>query len=526
MPYDKQKADRAVAFFTGLLRHVDGKFYNQPFKLLPWQEKIIRDVYGTVKEDGTRQYQVVWTEIPKKNGKSEMGAGTALYGVFADDEKNGEVYGCAADKKQATIIYRVASKMLDLSPVLKKRSKKLDSTKVITDLESGTFYEVLSAEAYTKHGFKPSTIEFDEIHAQPNGDLWRVMTFGTGATREQQLVWVWTTAGDDPDRESIGWEKHDYAMKVLSGEIVDPSWYVTIFNYEGDDIYNEENWHKANPSLGAVKSIDEMRKDAAVAKQSPADEKLFRQLHLNQWPTNKLSSWLPLELFDRTTGHWSREDLIGRDCYIGLDASTTTDLSAICALFPPQSGQSDWRVIWDAWIPEDNMRERIRRDHISYDQFAKNGWVHPTEGNSIKHRAIQEKVNDFGRMFNVLEVVADPAFAVMLNQELKEDGFNVVEVQQTFAQMTDPINTCEMLFREGEISHERNDLARWTFGNMSIATNGSGLKKAVKESKGGSVIRTKRIDPMVALLIAMQRARFYQPQVDVNRAIMSDDWGM
>ena len=158
--FDQAKADRAVAFFEQL-RHIDGQFYNKPFDLLDWQEKIIREVYGIVKEDVYRQTKVVWLEIPKKNGKSEIGAGAAIYGTFADGEMNGEVYGCAADRGQASIIYKVATKMIDLVPALKKRTRKRDSVKLIEDRFSGSFYEVLSAEAYTKHGFKPSTITFD-----------------------------------------------------------------------------------------------------------------------------------------------------------------------------------------------------------------------------------------------------------------------------------------------------------------------------------------------------------------------------
>ena len=202
MPFDQAKADRACAFFS-MLKHTDGKFYGQPFKLLPWEEKILRDVYGTVKEDGTRQYRYIWVEVPKKNGKSEIGAGVALYHLYADAEINGEVYGCAADREQASIIYDVASKMLELVPALLKRSKILPSYKKITDKVTGTRYKVMSSEAYTKHGYKPSAVLFDEIHAQPNRELWDVMTHGSGASRAQPIWWN-LQQPKDPDRVSIG----------------------------------------------------------------------------------------------------------------------------------------------------------------------------------------------------------------------------------------------------------------------------------------------------------------------------------
>ncbi len=528
MPFDQGKADRAVAFFNQL-RHVDGQFFNQPFELLPWQEKIIRDVYGTVNEDGTRQYRTVWVELPKKNGKSELGAGAALYGMFADGEINGEVYGCAADKKQAGIIYKVASKMVDLVPALAKRTRKRDSTKILEDKVSGTFYEVLSAEAYTKHGFKPSAIIFDEIHAQPNADLWNVMTFGSGASRLQQLIWVLTTAGDDPDRTSIGWELHDKALRILNGDEVDPTWYVAIYAYDGDDIYNEDNWHVANPSLGVTKSIESMRAEAEQAKISPGQEKLFRWLHLNQWVTSKLSSWIPLQYFDQTTDpSVTLEMLIGKDCYIGQDASTTTDLSALAALFPPQEGLPNGYIRWKAWIPEESMQERIRLDGVPYDRWADKGWVIPTPGNTIDHWKILDQAVEWHEQYHVIELVSDPAFAVMLMQAEIKAGINVVTLQGTFANTTDPMNELETRFLSGKIAHEENELARWAFGNMAVAVNGSGLKKPVKESKGRTVLRTKRIDPMVATILAMARAIHYkagQP-ADLSEAIKAEDWGM
>lgn len=540
--FSEEHADRAVMFFENL-KHTDGQFYNQPFTLLDWERKIIRDVYGTLKEDGTRQYKYVYIEIPKKNGKSELAAGAALYHLFADGEMRGEIYGCAADRKQAQIIYKVAKDMIDLVPALKKRAKVTDSQKTITDRVTGSIYEVLSAEAFTKHGFKTSACIFDELHAQPNRDLWDVMTFEAGASRSQPIWWVITTAGDDPDRVSIGWEQHDYAMKLLSGEVVDPTWYVVIYNYDGEDIYNEANWFKANPSLGVAKSIESMREAAQTAKNKPENERLFRWLDLNQWITTKLSSWLPLDLFEATKGNWSRVDLVGKDCYIGLDLSTTTDLSAICGIFPPQGTQLDWRIIWDAFIPEENMKERIRNDHVPYDQWVKEGGLTATPGNIIDYTEIHKRILIWKDLYNVKEIDADRAFATMLLQVLeKDDGLVCVDVPQTFVVLTDALNQTEILLKgkapdpevqtvngnllTGRMTHETNSVAQWCFGNTSIAVNGQGFKKYVKEHKGRSVVRTKRIDTTAAWITGMTRARFHQASVDLSAKILGDNWGM
>ncbi len=523
--FDEAVAERAVQFFS-MLKHTDGKFYGQPFRLLPWQEQIIRDVYGTLKEDGSRQYKFVWVELPKKNGKSGLGSGTALYHLFADGEMNGEIYSCAAEKKQAGIIFDGALAMLRMVPALEKRAKILASTKTIIDKQTGTTYMVMSAEAYSKHGFKPSAVIFDEIHAQPNRKLWDVMTHSTGATRFQPIWWNFTTAGEDPDRVSIGWELHDYAEKVAAGDIIDPEWYVAIYSYEGDDIYNEENWFKANPSLGPVKSLDDMRGTANRAKNSKDVEKNFRWLDLNQWVTSKLSSWIPRHVYDETEKDIPDEALLGMKVYLGQDASTTTDLSSVVRLFPPQPGLDHWHVKQDSWIPRESMEERIRSDKIPYNRFAKSGHVHVTDGNTIDHFAILEKTIEYARDYVVVELVSDPAFAVMLMQAQMDAGINVVQQPSTFAIMTDPINEVERLMRNGELTHDKDPLLQWCFGNASIASNGSGLRKLVKETRGKQVIRTKRIDPVMALVLAMARARFFVSQKDINEQIKAEGWGM
>jgi phage terminase large subunit-like protein len=522
--FDHKRADRAVWFFENL-KHTKGKFYAKSFELLDWQKNIIQDVYGTIKPDGNRQYKYVYLEVPKKNGKSEMAAGAALYHLFADGEKNGEVYGCAADRGQASIVFDVAVDMIDQLPAMQKRAKIVASKKRIIDKVSGSFYQVLSAEAFTKHGLNVSAVIFDELHAQPNRELWDVMTFGAGDARAQPIWWIITTAGDDPDRVSIGWEQHDYAMRILAGE-KDPTWYPVIFSYDGDDIYNEENWAKANPSLGVTISVESVQEAAEKARVKPADERLFRWLRLNQWITTKLTTWLPVDLFDKTIGQWNQMDLVGLDCYMGVDLSSTTDLTSLALLFPPQGTMLEWRVLWWSYIPREGMQERIERDHLPYDQYEREGWINVTEGNTVDYMVLEEKILEISRTYKIKEVDADMHFAAMLMQRLAKKDLEIVDIPQTFLNMTTPIDALEKLFRDGKISHLDDKVARWTFGNASIAKNGNGNMKFVKEHKGNSVVRTKRIDPIVALANAMSRALNYKGNVDLSEEILSGDWGM
>ena len=538
--YSPDKASRAIKFIE-LLKHTKSPFFGVPFELLPWQRSIVNDVYGTINERGIRQYRYAYLELPKKNGKSEICAALALFHLFADGEKNGEVYGCASDREQASLVFDVAVDMIDQIPALRKRTKLNVSTKMISDKVTGTTYKVMSSEAYTKHGINLSACVFDELHSLPSRDLWDVMTKGAGDARVQPLWWVITTAGADPDRVTIGWEVHEKAESIIRArEAGDSSkdiatWYPVIYGYQGEDIYNESNWAKANPSMGFTFDVDKMREAAAEAKQSPADERLFRWLRLNQWVTTKLSGWLPVDLFDQTVGDWNRGDLLGKDCYVGLDLSTTTDLSAIALVFPPQEGLSDWRVIWDCWIPEENMADRIRADHVPYDKWAADGWVYPTAGNVVDYTRIKERILECSKLYNIIEVDADKSFASMLIQELEQEQILCVDVAQTYQVLTDPMNNIEILLRgqkpseervdavqEGDavgerlpdnlsssLTHEANPVARWCFGNTSIAKNGNAQIKFVKERRGKHLDRSKRIDLTAAWVFAMSRAKYY-----------------
>lgn len=282
----------------------------------------------------------------QENGKTELIAALSLYHLVMD-APGGEIYCGAADRNQASIAFNAAKSMVEQSEVLSKIIKIKDSTKEMLNLRTHSRFKVLSAEAATKHGLNPSVVIIDELHAHPKRDLWDVLTFGTGAARNEQLIWCITTAGDDPDRKSVGWEQHEIATKVLSGELTDPAFYAKIYTVPEDaDIYDETNWYLANPSLGVSIKIENVRSEAIKARNSPAAEKLFRWLRLNQWISLKRTGWLPITLWDDTEGGWHKSDMLGRPCYVGIDLSSTTDLTAVAALFPPLPEETEWRFLW------------------------------------------------------------------------------------------------------------------------------------------------------------------------------------
>lgn len=502
MPHDKQRALEVIEFVQ-LLKAVDD-FHGQPLQLLDWQYQLLWDVYGTVKDDGYRQYQYAYLEIPKKNGKTTLIAALALYHLVCDPP-GGQIYCCAADRGQAELVYKAATGMIDQEPAFSGLLKITDSRKTIKNLHTGTELKVLSAEAYTKHGINPTVVIFDELHAQPTRDLWDVMTFGAGAARKEPLWWVITTAGDDPDRTSIGWEVHEYARKVRDGELHDPTWYVKIYAAPEDaDIFDERVWYQANPSLGYTIPIDKVRQEALVAKNSESAERLFRWLRLNQWVSLKRTSWLPLSLWDNTTGEWELAELVGKKCYVGLDLSSTTDLTAACFLFPPQDGIPDWRAVFEAWIPEDNMRERMRKDRVPYDQWVSKKFLHATPGNVVDYDFIEASVIRASKQYQIRAVGTDPWNSRMLSAHLIEAGLDVVEIQQNMRNMSPAMKNIERLMKAGLFTHEKNPVARWCWGNVMVAMDGNeNIKPDKKRSRD-------RIDAIVAMINAMAAAMMYE----------------
>ncbi len=283
MAFDEKKAERVIRFIE-CLKHTKGEFHGKPFILLPWQKKIVSDVFGTMRDDfpDQRQYSTAYIEIPKKNGKSELGAAVALNMLCNDDEWKAEVYSCASDRQQAAIVFDVAVDMVKQSSALSKRIKIIPSMKRMVYQPTGSIYQVLSSEVATKHGLNVSACIFDELHTQPTRALYDVMTQGSGDARKQPLWFFLTTAGTD--RNSVCWEVHQKALDILEGRKHDPRFYPVVYGLPDDaDWQDEQNWYKCNPSLGYTITIDKVRDAYHKALETPADENMFRQLRLNQW---------------------------------------------------------------------------------------------------------------------------------------------------------------------------------------------------------------------------------------------------
>lgn len=511
--FDETKAQRTLQFINNL-KHTKGRWHGMPFDLLPWQEEIIKDVFGTIKENGARQYNTAYVEIPKKNGKSELAAAIALYMTCGDLEWGAEVYGCAADRQQASIVFDVAVDMVDQCPALKKRVKPIMSVKRLVYQPTNSFYQVLSAEAYTKHGLNVHAVIFDELHAQPNRELFDVMTKGSGDARLQPLYFLITTAGTD--RNSICFEQHQKAVDILEGRKIDNTFYPVIYGIEDNsDWSDEKNWYKANPSLGYTIDIEKVRNAYVSAKENPAEENVFRQLRLNQW-VKQSTRWMPMDIWDECAFEVNPDELIGRECYAGLDLSSTSDITAFVMVFPPRNSEEKYMILPYFWIPEDNMKLRVRRDHVPYDVWEQRGFLNTTEGNVIHYDFIEKFIDDLGNKYHIKQIAFDRWGATQMVQDLEGMGFEVVPFGQGYKDMSPPTKELMKLTFEKKIAHGGHPALRWMLDNVFVRQDPAGNIKMDKQKS------TEKIDGAIALVMALDRAI----RNEVNTASIYDERGI
>ena len=495
--YDKAAADYAVGFVECLC-HTKGTWAGKPFELIDWQERIIRDLFGILKPNGYRQFNTAYIEIGKKNGKSELAAAVALLLCCGDGEERAEVYGCAADRQQASIVFEVAADMVRMCPALGKRVKILASQKRMVYLPTNSFYQVLSAEAYSKHGFNIHGVVFDELHTQPNRKLFDVMTKGSGDARMQPLYFLITTAGTDT--QSICYETHQKAKDILEGRKIDQTFYPVIYGAKEDEDWTDpEVWKRSNPSLGITVGIDKVQAACDSARQNPAEENSFRQLRLNQWVKQSVR-WMPMDKWDACAIPVDADGLEGRVCYGGLDLSSTMDITAFVLVFPPTEENEPFAVLPYFWIPEENLELRVRRDHVPYDVWQKQGFLMTTEGNVVHYGFIEKFIEELGEKYNIREIAFDRWGAVQMVQNLEGMGFTVVPFGQGFKDMSPPTKELMKLTLEKKIAHGGHPVMRWMADNIFIRTDPAGNIKADKEKS------TERIDGVIALIMALDRA--------------------
>lgn len=499
--FDESAADHAVTFFEKYLRYSKGEWAGKPFKLGLWQRnELIRPLFGWKRADGTRRYRFAYIEIPRKNGKSEIAAGIALYMTSADSEPGAEVYSAAGDKDQASIVFKTACTMVQSSLPLRRRCKVYKTAIVVNGI--GASYKVLSSDAFTKHGLNAHATIFDELHVQKNRELWDTLVSSRGA-RRQPLVVSLTTAGFD--QNTICWELHDYALKVQKGIIVDPEFLALIYAAAPEDDWKDPaTWRRANPNLGVTITEDFLAAECHKAQMTPAYENTFRRLYLNQW-TSQESRYIPMDAWDASAGTVDLSELDGLPCYGGLDLSSTTDLSSFVLVFPirretEQGMVDDFKLLPYFWLPKEGIAERARKDMAPYELWAKQGYLELTEGNVIDYGCITKRIAAVKEAFNLREVAFDRWGSTKIIQDVQAMGITVVPFGQGYSSMTTPTKELLNLALQKRLHHGGHPVLRWNADNVVVTRDSA---DNIKPDKAKS---SKRIDGIVGAIMALDRA--------------------
>lgn len=498
--YSKKKADHVVKFFAEFLCHSKGEWSGKNFTLLDWQEwDMIRPMFGWIRADGTRRFRRTYFEVPKKNGKSTICAGLAIYLMMADGEPGAEVYGAACDKEQASIVFREAENMVQSSPMLQERIVQVNSKKLLQDPSTKSYYRALSADIPTKEGLNIHALIFDELHAQPDRKLWDTLKYG-GASRRQPLFISITTAGTD--RNSICYEQHAYARKILSGMVRDTSFLGRIWgaamkdawNDKEDDWEKEETWRKANPSYGITIKADQFKADYLEAKENLGSENSFRRYRLNQW-TQQEERWLDIQQWRKCKR--KLPDIEDAEIpFIGaLDLASTQDIAAYCQIFYTL----DFYVKWHFFIPEDRMKARVKKDKVPYDVWCRKGWMTKTRGNVIDEEHIIETVLKSAEANQCEDIGYDPWNAPHIITRLQDESLTVTPVRQGFATLNYPSKELVKRITSKKLNHGGNPVAEWMANNVAVEKD---AHDNIKPSKKKSF---EKIDGIVALVMGLQR---------------------
>lgn len=501
-----------VNFFTKYLKHSIGRWAGQTFTLLPWQKKdVITPLFGWVRPDGKRRFKKAYIEIPKKNGKSTLCSGLALYLLCGDGEPGAQVFSAATDRDQASIIYREAAAMVQASEQLSVYLDPIRTTKTITFNRANAFYRAISADSYRQQGLNIHGLIFDELHAQRTRELWDALRYG-GRARENALSISITTAGWD--RNSICWEQHERAIKILDNSFDDPTFFPYIRSADVEDDWTKPStWRKANPSLGHIVQLKDIRADCEEAKDMPSKENSFKRYTLNIW-TEQAVRWMQMDQWDACVGDVDAEALVGCRCWAGLDLASVQDLTAFVLVFPVGD---KFKVLPFFWVPADNVREREMRDRVPYGTWAKEGFIELTPGKVTDQERVFARILELGKKYDIQNIAFDAHNAGWMHVRLDDAGFDVLEHPQFAAAMNEPTKLLQKCVLNRTLEHGGHKVLRWNASNAAIRVNASDDIKLDKQRS------TEKIDGVVALVMALGRASCH---LDNNAKSVYEDRGV
>jgi phage terminase large subunit-like protein len=515
----EQRAGHVVAFFTEILVHTKGRYARKPFIPSEWQrEEILRPIFGWVRwseEFGeyVRQYLVVWIELARKNGKSEILAGIMLYLLVADGEESAELYGCARDRDQASLVFDVASRMVQLSPILTKRLHIRAHIKRIIDPRTSSFYQVIAADAQGSLGTNPSGVAADEILAWRDRSMWDAQRTGMGSgARRQPLMVAATTAGNDP--AGFAAAMHEEMLRVCDDPARAKHVFVFMRNMPAEsDPFDEANWAYPNPALDDFLSREAMRQESIEAQNDPAAENSFRQFKCNQW-VNQASRWMPMQLYrsqSDANNIWlhpedGRAALKGRVAWAGFDLAAKMDLSSWCLILPAGDGEPI-DVLWRFWLPEAAVRHLDKFSDGKVSRWIADGWITMTDGEVLDYDRVYADITLDAAHFKIAGGDCDKWSMFPVIQEIaKRTGLveekSLVPKMNSYADMTPGMTALMGLVKEQRFHHHSNPVAQWCFDNVEVRRSREN-PELIRPDKPERQATGKRIDGVPAASLAV-----------------------
>lgn len=491
--FDEERANRPIEFIERFCKHSKGEWAGQPVRLELFQKAFISALFGFVdSKTGFRKYREAFFMVARKNGKSTMLAGIALYMLLADGEAGAEVYSVATKKDQAKIIFDEVCHMVSQSPYLRKHIKKRKTDLYFSAAMSKM--QALGKNSDTLDGLNSSCVIIDELHGIKDRNLYEVMRQSQSARRQPLLVMI-TTAGTV--RECIFDDMYSYACKVADGVITDPTFLPIVYELDSKAEWKDPGaWFKPNPGLGRIKKLEDLMAKVERAKQSPKDLSgiLCKDFNVRETLYN---AWLDFDTINNEST-FSLEDF--RGCYAigGADLSLTTDLT--CATVLMLNPETRQRYVWQMyWLPEDNFTQRVQEEKIPYDKWREAGLVRLCRGNTIDYSDVTawflELVNEHG--ITPLWVYYDSWSARYWVNSMQENGFNMVRCIQGAKTLSLPMQNLGADLQAKKVNYNNNPILKWCLTNT-----------AVQEDRNGNIVPKKasspkqRIDGTASLLDA------------------------
>lgn len=502
LTFSEYHAARYFRFVGRYCRHYQGEHKGKLLDFEPWQCFADANLFGWIREDGTRRFRMSYEEVARKNGKTTRLAAAGCYYLIGDNEGGAQVYSAATKRDQAREIFDSAKAMIEQSPELYR---------LCTPQEHKIIYQrskflPLSKDSGRMDGFNVHAALVDELHAHPNSGIWDVLRSAMGA-RKQPVIRAITTAGFN--QSSYCYDRRNYTIRVLEGSHTDDTFFGVIYTLDNEEDWENENeWIKANPNLGVSVNLDDMRAQCEEAKVIPSAKVEFLTKRANLWVYGE-HAWMPMDTWHHCRVHdydsvapWGEpSDLDGKDCYGGLDLASVEDMIALNFVFPGENGER--RTLSRAYLPQAALERRLKKGDKTLEGFRDSGHLVVLPGASADYNWIKKDILLACDRFNVKGIAFDRWNSSQLVTDLMEEGVEMVKFGQGFASMSAPMKELLRLVLNGLLEHN-DPLLTWTVSNVVADTDPA---DNIKPDKGKS---SEKIDPAVALIMAIALAMGFE----------------